>query len=85
MKFNISIMKLDELKKGIKLFLGLFTVSSLLLLSSCDNSKRSTETIETETDTDTEVDPETGLGDADGVGIKGSTNTDTVAVDSASD
>lgn len=82
MKFNINVMKLDDLKKGIKLFLGVFAVSGLLLLSSCDNSNRPVETIET--DTDTEADPEAGLGDADGVGIKGSTNTDTVAVDSTS-
>lgn len=73
-------MKLDDFKKGIKLFLGTFTISGLLLFSACDRSTPATETIETETDT--EADPEAGLGDADGVGIKGSTNTDTVAVDS---
>ena len=75
-------MKLNDLKKGIKLLLGVFAISGLLLFSACDIRTPATETIETETDA--EADPEAGLGDADGVGIKGSTNTDTVAVDSTS-
>lgn len=73
-------MKFIELRSGIRMFLGLFAISGLLLLSACDSRTPATETIETETDS--EVDPEAGLGDADGVGIKGSANTDTVAVDS---